>query len=205
MDVEQVDHPQVLRPRHALHRADDRRRLGAAQDVAQRQAAGHRVGIGIVVQQDQHALGVAEVALILLDAGPRQRAAELGQQRPAEQLRHRQIGDVGKLGVELVGALAGRRGADAEDVDQRAAGVANRFENLLQAALAVVFDDDAGAGADVGLEVGVGAPGIADRHRHARLVQTAGERPVLDDELDLEAGQQDLVEHPDDQLVLADS
>ena len=27
---------------------------------------------------------------------------------------------------------------------------------------------------------------------------------VLDDELDFEAGQQDLVEHPDDQLVLTD-
>ena len=39
---------------------------------------------------------------------------------------------------------------------------------------------------------------------HPRLVEAAGERPVLDDELDLEAGQQDLVEHPDDQLVLTD-
>jgi hypothetical protein len=35
-------------------------------------------------------------------------------------------------------------------------------------------------------------------------VQSTSERPVLDDELDLEPGQQDLVEHPDDQLVLAD-
>ena len=36
------------------------------------------------------------------------------------------------------------------------------------------------------------------------VVEPPRERPVLDDELDLEAGQQDLVEHPDDQLVLAD-
>ncbi len=91
-----------------------------------------------------------------------------------------------------------------EHVDQRAAGVAHRLENLLRAAAAVVFDDDAGAGADVGLEVGVGAPRIAGRDRDARLVEAARERPVLDDELDLEAGQQDFVEHPDDQFVLTD-
>ena len=39
---------------------------------------------------------------------------------------------------------------------------------------------------------------------HAGVVETARERPALDDELDLEAGQQDLVEHPDDQFVLTD-
>ena len=94
MDVEQVEHPQVLRPRHALDGADDGRRLGAVQDVAQRQAAGHRVGIGIVVQQDQHAVGVAEIPLVLQDPGARQRPAEFGEQRPAEQLRHRQVHDV---------------------------------------------------------------------------------------------------------------
>ena len=100
------DHPQVLRPGHALERADDGRRLGAAQDVAQREAAGHRVGIRIVVQHDQHAVGVAEVPLVLLHARPGQRSAELGQQRPAEQLGHREVGDVGKLGVEFLGPLA---------------------------------------------------------------------------------------------------
>jgi len=36
-------------------------------------------------------------------------------------------------------------------------------------------------------------------------VEAAGERPVLDDELDLEAGRQDFGEHPDDQFVLTDS
>ena len=46
---------------------DDGRLLGAAQDVAQRQAAGHRVGIGIVVQENQDAVGVAEEPLVLLD------------------------------------------------------------------------------------------------------------------------------------------
>ena len=38
----------------------------------------------------------------------------------------------------------------------------------------------------------------------AGVVQAPGERPVFDDELDFEAGQQDLVEHPDDQFVLTD-
>ena len=79
-------HPQVFRTRDALQRADDRRLLGAAQHVAQRQAAGHRVGIGVVVQENQDAVGVAEEALVLLDPEPGQRAAELGEQRPAEQL-----------------------------------------------------------------------------------------------------------------------
>ena len=45
-----------------------RGRLRAAEHVAQREAARHRVGIRIVVQQDQDAIGVAEVALVLLHA-----------------------------------------------------------------------------------------------------------------------------------------
>jgi hypothetical protein len=35
-------------------------------------------------------------------------------------------------------------------------------------------------------------------------VEPPGQRAVLDDELDLETGKQDLVEHPDDELVLTD-
>ena len=75
VDVEHVGHPQVLGPRDPLHGADDRRRLGAAQQVAQRQAARQRVGIRIVVQQNQHAVGIGEVPLILLHARARHRAA----------------------------------------------------------------------------------------------------------------------------------
>ena len=40
---------------------------------------------------------------------------------------------------------------------------------------------------------------------HTGIVEAAGERPILNDELDLETRQQDFVEHPDDQLVLTDS
>ena len=57
--------------------------------VAQRQAARHRVGIGIVVRQDQHAIRVVHVALILLDALARDRAAELGEERRSGQLGQR--------------------------------------------------------------------------------------------------------------------
>ena len=185
-------------------RADDGRRLRAAQDVAQGEAAGHGIGVRIVVQHDQHAIGVAEVALILLHARPGERSADLGHQRTAEQLGHREVGDVRKLGMKFLGAFRGGRRADAEHVDQRSAGVAHGLENLARAAAAVVFDDDAGAGSEVGLEEGVGAAGVAGNHVDVGVVQSTGEGPVLDDELDLEPGQQDLVEHPDDQLVLAD-
>ena len=152
VDVEQVHHPLVLGPGDALQRRDDRRLLGAAQHVAQRQAAGHRVGIRIVVQEDEDAVGVAEEALILLDLEAGEGAAELGEQRPAEQLRERQVVQLGELRLELLLALARVRGADAQHVDQRAAGVPDGFEDLLEAAAAVVFDDDAGAGREVGLE-----------------------------------------------------
>ena len=97
VDVEHVGHPQVLRPRHPLHRADDRRRLGAAQQVAQRQTARQRVGVGIVVEQDQDAIGIGEVALVLLHARARHRAAELGDQRRPHQLRQLEVGDVREL------------------------------------------------------------------------------------------------------------
>ena len=60
VDVEHVGHPQVFRPGDALHGADDRRRLGPPQQVAQRQAARERVGIRIVVQEDQHASASAK-------------------------------------------------------------------------------------------------------------------------------------------------
>ena len=135
--------------------------LVAAQHGAQRQAAGHRVGIRIVVQEDEDAVGVAEEALILLDLEAGERAAELGEQRPAEQLRERQVVQLRELRLQLLFALSRVRGADAEHVDQRAAGVPDRLENLLEALAAVVFDDDAGAGREVGFDVGIGAPQVA--------------------------------------------
>ena len=69
---------------------------------------------------------------------------------------------------------------------------------------AVVFDDEAGAGGDVGFEVGVDAPRIAGGRFDPGVVEAPGERPAFDEEVDLEAGEQDGVQRSDDELVLAD-
>ncbi len=203
VNVEHVGHAQVLGPRHSLDGADDRRRLGAPEQVPQRQAAGQRVGVGIVVKQDQHAVGVGEVPLILQDARARHRPTQLGHQRRADQFAQADMRDVrfsraGVLG-RLLGLLAG-----VEDVDQRAAGVANGGDRLPDAAAVVVFDDEAGAGGDVGLEVGIDAARIADDDLDAIVVQPSCEGPAFDEEIHLEARQQHIVQGAGDQLVLTD-
>ena len=105
VNVEEVRHPDVFGPRHTFERRNDGRRPCAVQDGAQRQAAGHGVGIGLVVQQDQNAVGVGQIALILLHAGARQRAAEFGEERRFEELGQRQIRNVRKLIANGLGAL----------------------------------------------------------------------------------------------------
>ena len=85
-----------------------------------------------------------------------------------------------------------------------APGVPDGLEDPLEAVAAVVFDDDAGAGREVGLDVGVGAARVARRDVQPAVVEPLGQRLALDQELDFEVGQQDLVEHPDGQLGLAD-
>ncbi len=161
-------------------------------------------GSGIVVEQDEDAVGVAEKALILLNLQAGQRAAEFGKERPSEQLRQGQVVQLRKLCLQLLFAFARIRGADSEDVDQCAPGVPYGFQNLLETLAAVVFDDDAGAGGEVGLDVGIGPTEIACRDAQPALVKTAGQRLALDEEPYFEAGQQDLVEHPDGQFSLAD-
>jgi hypothetical protein len=156
------------------------------------------------VQEDEHAVGVGEVALVLLHARAGQRAAELGEQRPAEQLGHGQVGDIGKRRLDLFLALGRCADAHAQHVDQRAAGIADVVQDLLQPALARVLHDHAGAGRDVGLVVGVLAFEVGGGDVDAGVAEPAGERGTVDEKLDLEAGQQDLVENLDEQLVLAD-
>ena len=117
---------------------------------------GQRVGIGFVVEQDQHAVGVGEVPLVLLHARARQRSAELGRQRRRQQLGQVEVGQLGHDARELVHVLAaGSEPSTCEHVQQAAAGVANGGDDSLQAAPAVVFDDDAGVRRDVGAQVGV--------------------------------------------------
>ena len=59
------------------------------------------------MHQDQHAVGVGEVPLVLLDARARQRPADLGDQRLAEQLGDRQVRHLRELGAQRVVALLG--------------------------------------------------------------------------------------------------
>ena len=82
--------------------------------------------------------------------------------------------------------------------------VADGLDRPAQASLPDVLDDDAGARCDVGLDVGVGAAEVARGDRQARFVELTGERLALDQELDLEAGLERLIEHPDEQFRLAD-
>ena len=92
------------------------------------------------MRQDQHAVRVGHVALVLLDPLAGDRSAQLGQQRRPEQLGERQGRDFREVLAQLFGALdVGEAGA--EHVDQRAAGAAHRLEHLAQAAAAVVFDE----------------------------------------------------------------
>ena len=59
-------------------------------------------------------------------------------------------------------------------------------------------------GVRFGFEVGVGALQVAGGDVDPVVGEALRERLVFDEELHLEAGQQDLVEDPDDQLVLTD-
>ncbi len=145
-----------------------------------------------MVQQDEHAVRVAEVALVLLDLGPCERPAEFGEEGAAEELGHRQVRHVRELGVQLFASLGGHGRTQPKHVHERTARIAHRLQHALEAAARVVLDDDAGSGCEVGLEVGVGAPRIADRDGHPRIVEAARQRLAVDNELDFEAGQQDL-------------
>ena len=79
VDVEQVGHANVLGTGHAPDRSDDGRGLGASEQVAQCQPAGHRVGVGIVVEQDEDPVRVGEVALVLQNLRACQGTAEFSE------------------------------------------------------------------------------------------------------------------------------
>jgi hypothetical protein len=79
VQVEKVDHAHVLGAGDAFQRRDDAGLARAPQHVAQRQAARKRVGIRLIVQEDEHAVGITEEPLVLLHSQPCQRSAELGQ------------------------------------------------------------------------------------------------------------------------------
>ena len=157
MDVEEVHHPLVLGTRDPLERRNHRRLSVATQHVAQGQPAGERIGIGIVVQEDEDPIGVAEEPLVLLNLETGEGATELGEERTAEELREGEVIELGKLRLEFFFAFAGMRGADSQHIDQRAARIPDGFENLAEALAAVVFDHHAGPWREVGFQVRVGA------------------------------------------------
>ncbi len=168
LNIEQVGHAQILGTRHALHGADDRGRPRAPQQVAQRETRGERVGVRLVVEQDQHAIRVLEVALVLLHARARQRSSQLRRERGREQLREIEMGDFRHDAAQVVMAPASRPPpGHVEHVDEAAPRVANGRDDALEAALAGVLDDDAGVGREVGAEVGIDPRRIGDGHRHA--------------------------------------
>ena len=65
-------------------------------------------------------------------------------------------------------------------------------------AASVVFDDKAGAGGDVGLEVGIDAPRIAGGDLYPRIVETTREGTAFDEEIDLESREQYVVQGAND-------
>ena len=140
----------------------------------------------------------------MLDPEPRQRSAELDQQRAAEQLRERKVVDLREKRAQLIFVLVRVAAADPDDIHERGARVANRFQYLAKASLPAVFDDDAGGGGDIGLEISVGSARVAGDDVQVGVMKPAGERLALDEKFDFEAGHQGFVEHPDDQLGLAD-
>ena len=105
VNVEQVGHAHVFGARHTLERRNHGCRPGAVQHRSQREPAGHRIGVGLVVKQDEDAIGISQIALILLHAGARERAAEFGEKRRFEEFGKGQVGDVGEVVADGLGAL----------------------------------------------------------------------------------------------------
>ena len=162
LNIEQVHHPLVLGPGDPLERGNDRRLPVAAEHVPQCQATGEGIGIGIVVEEDQDAIGVTEEPLILLDLEAGERAAELGEKWAAEEFRERQVIEFGKLRLEFLFAFARVGCANPQHVHQRATGIPDGLEHFAQALPAVVLDDDACARCEVGFVVGIRALEVAE-------------------------------------------
>jgi hypothetical protein len=114
-------------------------------------------------KEDEDAVGVAEEPLVLLNLEPGEGAAELGEERAAEELGKSQVVEFRELRLELFLAFACVRDAHAQNVDERSARVPDGLEHLLQALPAVVLDHHAGAWGEVSLQVGIGALEVTAR------------------------------------------
>ena len=201
--VERLDHPQVLGARHPGQAADDGRLPRAPQQRAQRQARGQRVRVGVVVRQDQHPVGVAEVVLVLLHLLARHRARQLVHQRRPHQLGQGQGVDVGEVGAQRIGPLD-VAGAGAQHIDQGAPRSDDRLEHLAQALAPRVLDQHHGARRQVGLHIAVDALGVGNPHRQGQVVQAAGQRRRLDHQLELGLRGKHGLEQAPDQFGMTD-
>ncbi len=121
-----------------------------------------------------------------------------------QQLGQVEVRDLGHDRAQLVLAAAVRHPVDVQQVEQAAAGVADRGDDPFQAAPAVVLDDDAGVGREIGAQIGIDPLGIGDGGRNAVVDETPGQRTALDEKLDVEGAREDAMKRPDDQLVLTD-
>jgi len=154
--------------------------------------------------EDEHPVGVAEVALVLLHLLAGQRPVELSGETRLHHLRQRDVGQLREVGPQCRRAASVFGPERAEQVHQHAAGVAHSVEHLRQVALAGIFNDDRGGRQQVGLDVGVDPFRVGGRHRGAGIVETAGEGLALDQELDLDAGAEHGVQQPTHEFGLAD-
>ena len=154
------------------------------------------------MQQDQDAIRVFEIALVLLDAGAGEGAAEGDGEGGADELGEREVGDVRELILQLGFPIG--VGSCAEDVYQRPSGVAGRLDDPPQPLAMRVLDDHAVRRRQIDLEEGVTSLRVRQRDRQPVVVETPPEGTVLDEELDWERGGEDLMQRADQEFVLAD-
>ncbi len=69
-DIEQLGHPQVLGAGDTMERAENRGGFLPVEQGAHGKPARQGVRVGIVVQEDEDAAGIVEVALVLLHKRP---------------------------------------------------------------------------------------------------------------------------------------
>ena len=119
-----------------------------------------------------------------------------------DQFREREVGDVRIVVLEALFAVG--VAARPEDVDERSAGVPRRVDQPAETPPVVVLDEDAVGGGEPGLQVRVTPPGVGGGHGQPGFVEPPGKGPVLDQEFDVEAGSQHLMERANQELVLAD-
>ena len=125
VDLEDLAHGQVLRPRDGAEGADGSSRAVASEEGAQGEGGGDSVGIGVVLHQDEDPLGVVEVRAQPLGARAGAGALELGLEHPVGEGGGRH-GDDARSAQPLLGyyehGRVGDAGPDGRDHAREARG-----------------------------------------------------------------------------------